>query len=288
MHQSTDPSGQMHAMKEALWPELEAMPDTPTAGQAMPLMMYASGTVPCAGSVASDHLELDSHWHFHDMHQLLFSFERALRVESSKGRHLVPHQLAAWIPAGVAHKVSFRRVASGSVFLPACMIAHAGDRVRTVLVSPLMREMLRESMRWPLGAKATPLRTAWFAAVAGLCSEWIEDEADLLLPNCNDPRLQRALIITINNIGARLPEVCREAGMSERTLRRRLKAQTGMTWEAYRQRSRLLRAVALFDDPNVSVTQVAAACGFDSPSAFAKAFRLTLGETPSAYRRRIS
>lgn len=121
------------------------------------------------------------------------------------------------------------------------------------------------------------------------CTEAGKDrEAGGGLPNCTDPRLQRALIITINNIGARLPEVCREAGMSERTLRRRLKAETGMTWEAYRQRSRLLRAVALFDDPNVSVTRVSAACGFDSPSAFAKAFRLALGETPSAYRRRIS
>jgi AraC-like DNA-binding protein len=282
----TNTSALMHSMKAALWPEPEPMPDTPTAGQALSLMMYASGTEPCAGSVPSDHLELDSHWHFHDMHQLLFSFEGALRVESSRGRHLVPHQLAAWIPAGVAHKVSFRRVASGSVFLPANAIANAGDRVRTVLVSPLMREMLRESMRWPLGAEATPLRVAWFAAMTGLCAEWIENEADLLLPNCTDPRLQRALVITISKMGARFADICREAGMSERTLRRRLRAETGMTWEAYRQRSRLLRAVALLDDPNASITEIAAACGFENPSAFAKAFRLALGETPSAYRRR--
>jgi len=61
-----------------------------------------------------------------------------------------------------------------------------------------------------------------------------------------------------------------------------------MTWEAFRQRARLLRAVTQLDDANTSITEIAAACGFESPSAFAKAFRLSLGESPSAYRRRIN
>jgi len=214
VQQPTDTSAQMSSIKAALWPELGTIPETASAEQALPLAMHAPGTAPRAGAVPSDHLELDSHWHYHDMHQLLFSFEGALRVESSKGRHLVPHQLAAWIPAGVPHKVSFRRVASGSIFLPSTMIADAGDRVRTLLVSPLMREMLRESLRWPLGTEETPLRQAWFAAVAGMCSEWIENEADFFLPNCNDPRLQRALVFTVGNMGQRFAEICREAGMS--------------------------------------------------------------------------
>lgn len=286
MHEPVESSEQMLLIKAALWPGPSGMPETSSAAQALPLTMYAPGTIPRPGSVPSDHLALDSHWHYHDMHQLLFSFEGALRVESPRGRHLVPHQLVAWIPAQVAHRVSFRKVSSGSVFLPVGMVPHAGDRVRTLLASPLMREMLRESLRWPIGGDETPQRTAWFAAMAQMSREWIEDEADLLLPNCHDPRLQRALLFTIDDMGARLAEVCRRAGLSERTLRRRLKAETGMTWEGYRQRSRLLRAVTLLDDPGASVTEVAAACGFESPSAFAKAFRLALGKTPSQYRQK--
>lgn len=246
--------------------------------------------MPRAGAMRSDCVDRDSHWHFHDMHQLIHAFEEAIVVESVAGRHLVPPQLVAWIPAGMLHRVSLHRVRSGSVFLPDTMIADPGDRIRTLLVSPLMREMLREAMRWPLEGDTNPLRESYFATMAGLCQEWIGEEADLFLPTSRDPRVQRALDYTASRMEAKLPEVCAEAGLSERTLRRRLKAETGMTWEACRQRSRLLRAVTLLGEHETlfsGIAGIAADCGFESPSAFAKAFRAALGETPRAYRARV-
>jgi AraC-like DNA-binding protein len=149
-----------------------------------------------------------------------------------------------------------------------------------------MREMLREAKRWPLQDDDTPLRQAFFDAMGHFCSEWITAEADLFLPTCHDPRLQRALDFTALQTEARLAEICRHAGLSERTLRRRLKTETGLTWEAFRQRQRLLVAVHLLSETNEPVGAVAARCGFESPSSFAKAFRLMLGETPSQFRAR--
>ena len=250
------------------------------------LPMYPSGATPRAGTLRSDTLDVDSHWHFHDMHQLVYAFEGALEAETGAGRHLIPRQLAAWIPAGVVHRLGLHKVRSGSVFFPAEAVATGGDRIRILLVSPLMREMLRESMRWPLHGSDSPLRSAFFTAMAELCSEWIEAEADLFLPTCRDPRLQRALDYTSDNTEAKLAEICRSAGLSERTLRRRLKAETGLTWEAYRQRQRLLRAVRLLGEAEAPITSIAADCGFESPSAFAKAFRQVLGVSPSEYRLR--
>ena len=261
---------------------LAAMPEDGTL-----LRMYPPGGQPVAGSLRSDTLDVDSHWHFHDMHQLVYAFESAVEVETAAGRHFVPRQLAAWIPSGVVHRLSLRRIPSGSVFLPGGAVENAGSRIRTLLVSPLMREMLRESMRWPLQAEASPLRTMFFAAMAALCGEWIGVEADLFLPTCRDPRLQRALDYTAEQTGARVSEVCTRAGLSERTLRRHLRAETGLTWEACRHRQRLLRAVELLGEPREPITQIAAKCGFESPSSFAKAFRQTFGEAPSAYRTKI-
>jgi transcriptional regulator GlxA family with amidase domain len=60
--------------------------------------------------------------------------------------------------------------------------------------------------------------------------------------------------------------------MSERSLRRHLGDEIGMTWEAYRRRSRLLNAVALLSDIDTAVSEVAETCDFESPSAFAKHF----------------
>jgi len=251
------------------------------------LKMYPEGGTPRAGSLSSDGLDLDSHWHFHDVHQLVHAFEKAIVVESAHGRHLVPPQLAAWIPAGAIHRISFDRVRSGSVFFPAEMIASPDGEVRTVMVTPLMREMLHESMRWRLKDDPCPLGERYFTAMAGLCEEWIQSDAALFLPSAKDRRVQKALELTRTDMRAQLGDACAYGGISERTLRRRLKAETGFTWEAYRQRVRLLRAIALLGEDGMAVSAISAECGFENPSAFAKAFRAMLDASPREYRRHM-
>lgn len=275
------------SLREALWPDPVESPFVGSLQSPEHLPMYPPGARPRPGSLCSDNLDVDSHWHFHDMHQLLFAFEGAIEVESDRGRHLIPRQLAAWIPAGVAHRASVHGARQGSVLFTADMVADPQKRVRTVIVSGLMREMMREARRWPLHEPETPVRQAFFQAMAGLCGEWIAREADLFLPTGADPRVRRALDYTSRQAEAKLTEVCAHAGISERSLRRRLKAETGMTWEAHRQRRRLLQAVSLLSESDAPVTEIAASCGFESPSAFAKAFRHAMGEAPRAYRNRV-
>jgi transcriptional regulator GlxA family with amidase domain len=65
-------------------------------------------------------------------------------------------------------------------------------------------------------------------------------------------------------------------------------AETGMTWEAYRQLSRLQRAISLLSETDVAITEVAAQCGFGTASAFSRAFRLVMQETPREYRNRLT
>lgn len=252
------------------------------------LRMYPALQQPRSGSLRSDLLDVDSHWHFHDMHQLIYAFEGAIVIESNAGRHLVPRQLAAWIPAGALHRVGLHQIKSVSVFFTADLIEAPGERIRTVLATPLMQEMMREAFRWPLQGADSALRSSFFATMAGLCAEWIEREADLFTPTCQDPRLQRALSYTAGTPEARMAEVCRHAGMSERSFRRRLKLETGLTWEACRQRSRLLRAIALLGEADTPIIDVALSCGFESQSSFAKAFRAAMSETPTEYRSRVA
>jgi AraC-like DNA-binding protein len=232
---------------------------------------------------------MDSHWHFHDMHQLFFTFEGAIEVAAENGRHLVSQHLAAWIPADVVHRASLHHTPSVSVFFTSRMVPNAGERIRSLVVTPLMREMMREAARWPLHGAEAPVRTVFFNAMAALCVEWIEQqETELFLPACGDPRLKRALDYTSDQAHAKLPDVCVAAGMSERSFRRHLRAETGLTWEAWRQRSRLLHAATLLSETDVPITEAALHCGFESSSGFAKAFRAVMGEAPSDFRRRTT
>lgn len=267
------------------WPDAKPIPFASSPDAAPLLSMCAPGSAPRPGAISSDNLNIDdSNWHFHDMHQLIYAFENALQVEVAGGKHLIPRQLAAWIPAGLPHRVILHHVRSGSVFFPKEMIANAGERIRTILVSPLMREMTKEAMRWHLSEPSTFLSERFFEAMGALCTEWIRKEADLFLPVSNDARVRRALEYTAAHYDAKLPEICQQAGMSERSLRRHLQQSTGMSWESYRQRARLLRAISLLSETNISVAEISAQCGFESPSAFAKAFRLVMNTSPSVYR----
>jgi AraC-like DNA-binding protein len=239
-----------------------------------------------AGAFVQDEFDLDTPWHHHDMHQLQYAIEGSMELEDESGRHLLPRSLAGWIPAGTRHRNSLHRIRSISILLSPGSVPAPGAGVRIVKVSPLMREMVIAAARWPLGRPLDRTGRAFFAAFARLCRDWIADQAPLTLPTTTDPALARALDrLRADPAGATLAEAIRIAGLSERTLRRRCQALLGMGWDEYRRRARLLAAVDPLTRTEASIAAIAAEVGFESQSAFARAFRELTGQSPQAYRR---
>ncbi len=238
-----------------------------------------------AGAVVQDEYDIDSPWHHHDMHQIQYAFEGSMELEDDRGRHLLPRSLAGWIPAGTRHRNSVHRIASVSVLLAPGRVAEAGEGIRILRVSPLMREMIAEAARWPLGKPVDETGLAFFAAFARLCGEWIADRAPLTLPTASDPALAAALAhVRADPAGSVMDAAARAGGLSERTLRRRCQAQIGMGWDEYRRRARLLASIEALTESDRSIAQIAADVGFESQSAFARAFRRLTGQAPQAFR----
>lgn len=275
-------------LSDILWPDGGYIPEASRPEYAHLLRMYAPDAAPRSGALYTEEMDIDSPWHYHDMHQLTYAFEGVVEVEDRNGRYISSRNLATWVPAGVEHRAIFHGVKTVSIFFAKDEVKSAGTRTRVFVVSPLLREMMKEVLRWPLEGPEAPLRSTFIEAMALLSSEAIEHDANLVLPTSDDPRVDRALNYTILHTDAKLSDVCAHAGMSERTLRRRILAEVGMTWEAYRQLSRLRRAVSLLSGGEVSITEVAAQCGFGTTSAFSRAFRLVMHETPREYRNRLA
>ena len=61
-----------------------------------------------------------------------------------------------------------------------------------------------------------------------------------------------------------------------------------MSWIEYRHRSRLMKAMTLLESRNQLVSEVAVMVGFESVSAFSKAFSAFAGESPRSYRQRVA
>jgi AraC family transcriptional regulator len=96
-----------------------------------------------------------------------------------------------------------------------------------------------------------------------------------------------ALLEQAINGGEELPDPARlaeAAHLSPFHFHRVYRALTGETPGNTALRLRLLRALRLLADPEQPVTDAALAVGYETPQAFARAFRQTFGDTPSALR----
>ena len=234
-------------------------------------------------------------WHYHPYHQVEYALSGVAEVETSSDRFLLPPQQAIWIPAGLRHNTTLRGVRSVSVFFAPEMMprddtsVHSG-RARVLAAAPVIREMIGYGARWPISRAGDPDPTAdvFFEALARLVVEWLDDEVPLHLPTSTDPILAAIMAHTNDNLASvTMVSACRVVGTSERTLRRRFLAETGMTWQAYLIQARLLRAMALLAGGDRTVLAIGTDVGFDSPSGFTRAFRNLTGDSPSRYRRRI-
>lgn len=230
-------------------------------------------------------------WHFHDVHEIEYACRGMVEVKTQAGHYLLPPHQAAWIPAGLHHQTTLNAgVQTLAVLFEPGLVPVAGDRVRIIAVSALLREMMLYSARWPIshtepGAGAD----SFFQALGYVVAEALDDEMPLNLPASDDPVVTAAADYTRAHLDrVTVSDVTRAVGVSERTLRRIFSTHLGMSWRSYLLRARVLRSMALLAQPDRSVLEVSIAVGFDDAGAFARSFARHCGEAPSAYKRRIS
>jgi hypothetical protein len=102
-----------------------------------------------AFALADDLDAFEGDWHTHRFHQLLYAAEGALWLATDEGAWLLPPQRAAWISAGVRHRVTAPRpVALRTVYFGARTLPQPGFRCRVFAASPLLREMVLGAVRW--------------------------------------------------------------------------------------------------------------------------------------------
>jgi AraC-like DNA-binding protein len=73
--------------------------------------------------------------------------------------------------------------------------------------------------------------------------------------------------------------------MSECTFLRKFREATGFSPTDYLLRSRIRRAEELLARRKLSITEVAARCGFEDSNYFSRQFRRVTGVSPRAHRR---
>lgn len=221
----------------------------------------------------------------HDDPQLVYASAGVLEVQAVAGVWFTPASRAIWVPAGAPH--AWRVHGTTTVHLVGFpeAVTRAGDNLQVhaagvptlVQVSALVRELAIASSR--VGRAPTPadqrLLTVLFEQLRPL------DHRATMLPVLHDERLRDVERVVVADLAhpRSLPELGRLVGASERTLSRLFHEQLRTSFTSWRTQVRLHHATLLLSQGS-SVTAVAAACGFSSPSAFISTFKAAFGQTP--------
>lgn len=221
--------------------------------------------------------------HAHARGQLIYTERGCVSVETAGMLHVAPPHRAVWLPPGTRHAVSYpREVAFRGVMVDASHCATLPPRATVVQVDPLTRELIREVSTFPWDHDADGPE----ARIARVLLDRLVDlpVAPLHLPEGRDGDVRRiADALRRDPADPRtFGDWSRELAVGERTLARRFRRDTGLSFTGWRQRLRVVLAVERLGagDP---ATTVAFDLGYRSLSAFTTMFTRVLDQPPSRY-----
>jgi AraC-like DNA-binding protein/quercetin dioxygenase-like cupin family protein len=223
--------------------------------------------------------------HSHDDAQLTFAASGMVQVHSDDGRWLVPPQLAAWIPAGVLHRVEVLTDAELWMvhWQPSVAKAWAPqtelDRPFTLRVTALMHSLLTTAFTGDITPeKAELVARLMLHELTGIA------HAPTFLPLPTSPVGRRIADLAFEDRHNRLnvDELASRAATSVRTMSRLFPVETGMTFKAWRQRARIVQAMDWLARGN-AIARVSVEFGFSSTASFSSAFRQVTAMTPTTF-----
>lgn len=222
--------------------------------------------------------------HAHDQAHLMYTVKGVLEVTTHEGVWYVPPKQAIWIPPRIEHQAR----ANGEATLQVVIIELPSGlpcpqaATRMVLISPLLRELLRCLRRGDASYGEAQLsghvRALMLAELVFL------EETALHLPALADRRLQ-TIQTTLHADPANdtaLATWAQQLHLCSRSLARLFLKETGTSFSTWRQHTRLMLALPRLASGE-PVTRVALDLGYASPSAFTRMFRRVLGVSPSEY-----
>lgn len=199
---------------------------------------------------------------------------------------IVPPSRAVWIPPGARHAVGMLEACQlYTLYFDPSVVRTEWQRSRVLVMSPLLRELIL-SLDSPHHAHQPHQQGALATLILAELAHAPTQSLGVPMPDPQrgDRRL-RALCDAVLHAPAQhatLAEWASHSGASERTLARLFREELGTGFQRWRQQVVLAHALPLLAR-GAPVSEVAAASGYASDSAFTAMFRSALGQPPSRF-----
>lgn len=221
--------------------------------------------------------------HSHRRSQLTYTMRGIVNCEVNDLMGVIPANCAVWLPGGVRH--SLRGWGTAECFMlyfEPDGLPESLKNYRTILVSPLLRELIVEAARQPEGYDEDgPPGRLMATLIDYLAAAPTEN---LHLPMPKDLRIRRMAERLLEDPAdkATLTDWGVRVGMSERNLNRILILDTGMSFGRWRRQLHMVYAMRRLITGD-RVQDVALDLGYDNASGFITMFKKTMGKPPARY-----
>lgn len=222
-------------------------------------------------------------WHSHVRGQVFCVESGLVHVRTLHGSWLLPPHRAGWIPPGERHWASVIGATSGwSVVVAPDESLKLPNRPCVIGISELMRALVRRAVSWTAQDHLSPSQERIIQVL--LDEMKCAPHQPLHLPMPSDPRLARIAQAFFERPGDRrtLEDWAVWGGVSARTLRRLMQAETGFSFARWREQVRLVHALEMLAKGQ-QVAAVSDTLGYASPSNFIAMFRRAFGHSPGRY-----
>lgn len=220
--------------------------------------------------------------HQHPQGQLILALHGAATCRVESGVWIVPPACGVWIPGGVPHstqvtsnaRLTYLFVEPGAAMLPA--------ECCTLAVSPMLRELiLRVAQRSEHDAHDAHSDRLVRVMLDELA---LMPRGGLELPVSDHPKIASIAAALLANPSDRrtLGQWAKHVAVSERSLKRLMLQQTGLSFGRWRRQLHLVIALRELAG-GATVQRVAGDLGYESTTAFIVMFKKALGTTPSRY-----
>jgi len=229
--------------------------------------------------------------HSHTKGQLSY-VEGGLAYLQVNGRHyVIPARHYFWVPCGVDHILKIGH--SGTVLRSLFFYDHDDDKspffseVGIYPINSLLMEMIKYSESWSGHILPGESRYRFLSAIKDILPEISNKKLPIALPFTDNERM----VPILERIGCNISDahslksIGSQFGISERSLSRLFQSTLDTSFLQYLKLLRMVRAIELMLQTDLSVSEISYAVGYRSLPAFSNTFYQLTHIRPSDFRK---
>lgn len=227
--------------------------------------------------------QTETPWHKHRKGQLILALQGTVTSYVEQGVWLIPPQCAVWIPSEQIHRNVYAPESDVCMVFVDVNVTKLPERVCTLTVTPLMRELMLHIATLPLRYEPGSATERMVQVLMDLLECAPQESYDFPVPE--EPRLRDLAQRLMNCPDDRrtIAEWAEAYAMSERTLARLIRQHVQLTFGQWRARLHMVLALDKLAQQR-PVQRISEELGYESVGAFITFFKKHFGCTPKQYQ----